>query len=273
VGRYEASTARHIVALIFIATAAFAQSNQDGDPMEGQISFGLESQNYNGGRISQVGSIDATIRLMPRLTIETVASGGAYFGDRFGGGGAYFTIKPHARTYLTLGGIRNSNTSTTVAWGASFEAGRGIYQSRHGVIRGLETDFNLTQRGYRFLPSTGVLLLNPRAVVYLPRDWTLTLRGGAIRTTITGVSHWTPSSGASLNVPVTHRLSVSPSVAFDSEATDVLQVRNISSRGFGSGVRFWLTDRTTAGAYYFRVLYGANHLTNNSYGVSYALRF
>ena len=101
----------------------------------------------------------------------------------------------------------------------------------------------------------------------------MTLRGGAIRTTIGGVSRSTPSGGASLNVPVLHRLSVSPTVAFDSEVADVLQVRNISSRAFGSGMRFWLTDRTTATAYYSRVLYGANHLADNSYGVSYALRF
>ena len=129
--------------------------------MEGQITFGLEGQNYNAGRNSEVGSIDATIRLTPRLTIEAVATGGAYFGDRFGGGGAYVTIKPRARTYVILGGQRNSSTSTTVAWGASFEAGHGFYLSRHALIRGLETDFNLTQRGYHFLASTGVLLVNP----------------------------------------------------------------------------------------------------------------
>ena len=160
-----------------------------------------------------------------------------------------------------------------MAWGVSFEAGRLIYRSRHGAIRGVETAFNVTQRGYHFSRSTGVLLLNPRAVIYLPRDWTLTLRGGAIRTTIAGARDWTPSAGASLTVPVTPRLSVSPSVAFHSESADVLQIHNISSRQFGSGVRFWLTDRATAGAYYFRVLYGANHLTNNSYGVYYAIRF
>jgi hypothetical protein len=262
-----------LIALIFTATTAFAQTNQDGDRMEGQISLGFDAQKYNVGRTSQVGSIDATIRLLPRLTMEAVATGGTYFGERFGGGGAYLTGKPNARTYFTIGGIRNSDTSTTVAWAASFEAGRVLYESGHGAIRGLETDFNVTRRGYHFSPSPGVLLLNPSVVVYLPRDWTLTLRGGAIRTSIAGTSQWTPSGGAKLNVPVTYRLSFSPGVAFDSELFDVLQIRNVSSREFGSGARFWLTNRTSVEAYYSRVLYGANHLTKNSYGVSYVLRF
>lgn len=269
----KAPTARYTVALILGATAAFAQTNRDGTPMEGQISFGLDGQNYNAGRNSEAGSIDATIRLTPHLTMEAVATGGAYFGDGFGGGGAYVTIKPNPATYVTFGGLRNSSTGTTVAWGASVEAGRGFHLSRHGLIRGLETDFNLTQRGYHFFPSTGVLLVNPRVIIYLPRDWMLTLRGGAIRTTIAGASRSTPLGGATLAVPVTRRLTISPTVAFDSEAADVVEVHNISSRAFGSGVRFWLTERTTATAYYSRVLYGANHLTNNAYGVSYALRF
>jgi len=260
-------------ALILVAAAAFAQSDRDGTPVDGQISFGFDSQNYNVGRTSQVGSIDAAIRLIPSLTLEAVATEGVYFGDNLTGGGAYLTIKPLARTYVTFGGMKNSNTNTTVAWGASFEAGHGFRLSSHGLIRGLETDFNLTQRGYHFVQSTGVLLVNPRLVVYLPSDWMLTLKGGGIRSTVAGASQWTPSGGAILNVPVTHRLSFSPNVAFDTELSDVLQLRNMSSRGFGSGARYWLTERITAGAYYLRVLYGANHLTDNSYGVSYALRF
>lgn len=262
-----------LVCLIVIVTSGDAQTNQHGDPLQGQISFSFDSHNYDAGRTAQVGSIDATFRLLPRLTVEAVANGGAYFGERFGGGGGYITIKPLAKTYLTVGGIRNSDTSTTLTWAASFEAGRLVYQSRSSAIRGLETDFNVTQRDYHLAPSTGVLLLNPRVVIYLPRDWSLTLHAGTIRATIAGRSNWTPSGGLSLNVPVTHRLTVSPGIAFDSEPVDLLQIQNISSRQFGSGVRFWLTDRTSLGGYYFRVLYGANHLTDDSYGVSYALRF
>jgi hypothetical protein len=262
-----------LVSLIVIVTSGYAQTNLHGDPLQGQISFGFDAQNYNAGRTSQVGSIDATLRLLPRLTLEAVANDGAYFGERFGGGGGYITLKPLSKTYLTFGGIRNSHTSTTLAWAASFELGRLVYQSRSSAIRGVETDFNVTQRDYHLAPSAGVLLFNPRVVIYLPRDWTLILRGGAIRATIAGQSDWTPSGGVSLNVPVTRRLMVSPGMAFDSEPADVLQIQNISSRQFGSGVRFWLTDRTSLGGYYFRVLYGANHLADDSYGVSYALRF
>lgn len=262
-----------LIAFFLIAATAFAQTNQDGDHMEGQVTFGFDAQNFNAGRTSQVGSIDATIRLLPRWTLETVATGGACFGARFGGGGAYITLKPDAKTYLTFGGSRNSNTGTTVAWFGTMEVGRVVYQSRQGLIRGLETDFNLTKRGYDFSTPTSALLLNPTVVVYLPRDWALTLRTGAVRTSVAGASQWTPSGGAKLDVPLTHRLSVSPGVAFDSELSDVLQFNNISSREFGGGARFWLTRRTSASAYYFRVLYGANHLASDSYGVSYALRF
>jgi hypothetical protein len=267
-----------VIVLVFLATAALAQTNRDGDRMEGQVSFGFDAQDYNTGRTSRVGSIDATVRLLPRWTLETVATGGVYFGERFGGGAAYVALKPDAKTYITAGGGRNSHTGTTVAWSASIEAGRTLYQSersaiRRSAIRALEADFNLTERGYSLSPSINILLVNPTLVVYLPRDWSLTLRAGAVRTTIAGASTWTPSGGAKLNVPLTRRLSISPGVAFDSEPSDVLQINNISSRGFGAGARFWLTRRTSTGAYYFRVFYGANHLANDSYGVSYALRF
>lgn len=262
-----------IIVLIFIATAALAQTDRDGDRTESQVSFGIDGQDYNAGRTSSVGSIEATVRILPRITLEAVATGGVYFGDHFGGGAAYITLKPDAKTYLIAGGGRNSYTGTTVAWSGTVEAGRFLYQSSHGPIRGLETAFTLTKRGYYLSPSTDVLLVNPTAVVYLPRDWTLTLRAGAIRTTIAGAAKWTPSGGAKINVPLTRRLSVSPGVTFDTEPSDVLQIRNISSRGFGTGVRFWLTRFTSVDAYYFRVLYGANHLVNDSYGVSYALRF
>jgi hypothetical protein len=269
-------TAKQIAALIafvFLATAACAQTNRDGDLMEGQVRFGFDAQDYNTGRTSQVGSIDATVRIVPRLTLEVVASGGAYFGAGFGGGAAYITVKPAARTYLTIGGSRNSDTGTTVAWSGSVEAGRNLYQSRRSMIRGLETDFNLTARGYHFSPFMNVLLVNPTVVVYLPRDWALTLRAGAIQTTMAGTSTWTPSGGAKLNIPLARRFSISPQVSFDSEVSDVLQLTNISSREFGVGVRSWLTRRTSVEGYYFRVLYGTNQLADDSYGVSYALRF
>lgn len=267
-----------VVGFVFLATAALAQTNRDGDRTQGQISFGLDALDYNTGRTSRVGSIDATVRLFPRLTLEAVATGGDYFGQRFGGGAAYLTVKPDAKSYLTAGGGRNSNTHTTIAWSASFEAGRTLYQFepsgiRRSPIRALEAVLALTERGYSFSPSIHILLLNPTVVVYLPRDWALSLRAGAIRTTIAGARSWTPSGGAKLNVPLTRWLSISPGVSFDSELSDVLQINNISSREFGGGMNFWLTKKASAGAYYFRVLYGANHLVSDSYGVSYALRF
>ena len=267
-----------VIALAFLARAAHAQTNRDGDRTQGQVTFGFDAQDFSTGRSSSVGSIDAAVRLLPRWTLEAVATGGVYFGERFGGGASYLTWKPDAKTYLTAGGSRTSDTSSTAEWSASFEAGRTLYQSgrsgiRRSAIRAVETGFNVTERGYHLSPSINIVLANPTVVIYLPRDWALVLRAGAIRTTVAGASSWAPSGGAKLNVTLTRRLSVSPAVAFDSELSDILQINNVSSRAFGAGVRFWLTRSTSAGAYYFRVQYGANHLADDSYGVSYALRF
>lgn len=279
---WDRGAAKQIAGVVFfalLASAALAQSNADGDRTVGQVSFGFDGLDYNTGRTSRAGAIDATVRVFPRWTLETMATGGVYFGERFGGGAVYLTSKPDAKTYLTAGGSRNSNTSTTVAWSASFEAGRALYQAdrspfyRAGLIRGLETDFNLTERGYQLSPSVRILLVNPTVVVYLPRDWALALRVGTIRETVGGASTWTPSGGAKLNITLTRRIGVSPSVAFDSELSNVLQINNISSRAFGTGARFWLTRNTSVSPYYFRVLYGANHLASNSYGLSYAICF
>ena len=267
------------VACVFLATAAYAQTNRDGDRMAGQITFGFDGQNYSTGRTSSVASMDATIRLLPQLTLDAIATGGSYFGERFGGGGSYFTWKPDRKTYLTAGGSLNSSTSTTNTWSGSLEIGRTVYQAdrgstrRAGLLRALETTLSLTDRGYSFSPAVNVLLVSPSAIIYFPRDWTLTLRAGAIRETIGAASTWTPSGGAKLNIPLTRRLSVSPGVGFDSELSNVLQINNVSSREFGGGARYWLTRSTSVSAYYFRVLYGANHLTSNSYGVNYVVRF
>jgi hypothetical protein len=267
------------VAFVFLATVAHAQTNRDGDRMAGQISFGFDGQNYSTGRTSSVASMDATIRLLPQLTLDAIATGGSYFGERFGGGGSYFTWKPNRKTYLTAGGSLNSNTSTTNTWSGSLEIGRTVYQAdrgstrRAGLLRALETTLSLTDRGYSFSPAVNVLLVSPAATIYLPRDWTLTLRAGAIRETIGSANTWTPSGGAKLIIPLTRRLSVSPGVGFDSELSNVLQINNFSSREFGGGARYWLTRSTSVSAYYFRVLYGANHLASDSYGVNYIVRF
>ena len=267
------------VAFVLLATAAHAQTNRDGDRMAGQISFGFDGQNYSTGRTSSVASMDATIRLLPQLTLDAIATGGSYFGERFGGGGSYFTWKPDRKTYLTAGGSLNSNTSTTNAWSGSLEIGRTVYQSdrgstrRAGLLRALETTLSLTDRGYSFSPAVNVLLVSPAATIYLPRDWTLTLRAGTMRETFGSASTWTPSGGAKLNIPLTRRLSVSPGVGFDSELSNVLQINNVSSREFGGGARYWLTRSPSVSAYYFRVLYGANHLASDSYGVNYIVRF
>jgi hypothetical protein len=270
-----------LAALVLFAISAFAQTDRGGDPLGGQISFGLDGQNYSSGRMSNIGSIDATLRLSPRLALEALTNGGSYFGEGFGGGGGFITVKPLGKTYLTVGGTKNTNTATTFTWSTSLEAGTVVYRCRTGTpvhrcrtaVGGLEADFNATLREYHLTSSAGVLGLTPRIVIYFPRDWTLTLRGGALRATIGGLSDWTPSGGVSVNVPVTRRLILSPGVNLDSEPADILQIKNISSRQFGSGVRFWLTERTSLGGYYFRVLYGANRLTADSYGASYTLRF
>jgi hypothetical protein len=267
-----------VVSLALLASAAFAQTNRDGEPMQGQITFGFDALDYNNSRTANLGSIDATVRLFPQVTLETLATGGTYLGEALGGGAAYLTWKPDRKSYLTAGGGRNSNTSTTIAWSGSLEAGRTLYQSEHdpvhrNFIRAVETDLNVTERAYSLSPSVHILMVNPTVVVDLPRDWALALRAGTIHTTLAGGSTWTPSGGAKLNITLTRRLNVSPAVAFDSELSDVLQINNISSREFGGGMHFWLTKNANVGAYYFRVLYGANHLASHSYGVSYALRF
>jgi hypothetical protein len=267
-----------VIGFALLATAAFGQANRDGEPMQGQISFGFDGLDYNSGRTASLGSIDATVRLFPRVTLETLATGGTYFGEALGGGAAYLTWKPDRKSYFTAGGGRNSNTSTTIAWSGSLEAGRTLYQSEHdpvhrNFIRAVETDLNLTERGYSLSPSVHILLVNPTVVVYLPRDWAVALRAGAIHTTLGGSSTWTASGGAKVNITLTRRLNVSPAVAFDSELADILQINNISSREFGGGMHFWLTKNANVGAYYFRVFYGANHLASHSYGASYALRF
>ena len=105
-----------VIAFVLLAAAGYAQTNQDGERMEGQISFGFEGQDYNAGQTSRVGSIVATVRLLPRLTLQAVATDGNYFGDGFAGGAAYVTMQPDAKTFLTVGGSRNSNTHTTLAW-------------------------------------------------------------------------------------------------------------------------------------------------------------
>jgi len=267
------------VGFFLLTTVAHAQTNRDGDRMAAQISFGFDGQNYSSGRTSSIGSLDATIRVLPRLTLDAIATGGSYFGERFGGGGSYVTLKLDRKTYLTVGGSLNSNTSTTNTWSGSFELGRTLYQSerdplrRASVIRVLEMNLNLTDRGYNFSPAVNVLLVSPAATIYFPRDWSLTLRAGAIRETIGSANTWTPSGGAKLDIPLTRKLSVSPGVAFDSELSNVLQINNVSSREFGGGARYWITKSASASAYYFRVLYAANHLASDAYGVSYVLRF
>jgi tetratricopeptide (TPR) repeat protein len=176
---------------------------------------------------------------------------------------------------ITIGGAIGHDNAVIPKSEAFFDLDHGWKTGETTFVRGLEISYG--QHWYWYL-SSRILTLNTTIVIYLPREWTLSLGATGARSAFSGTSaEWRPSGITRLGFPLAgwgaQRLS--GNVFFAAGTEDFAQVDQIgrfASRTYGGGLRFQITPRqalTGNGSYQMRT----QNRTDTAFGLTYGIHF
>ena len=176
---------------------------------------------------------------------------------------------------LTLGGAVGHDSGVIPKSEAFFDLDRGGKVSETNFVRGLE--FVYGQHWYWY-QSSRILTLNGTTIVYLPREWTLSLGATGARSAFSGTAaEWRPSGITRLGFPLAGwgAKRLSGNVLFAAGTEDFAQVDQIgrfASQTYGGGLRFQITSRqdvTGFGSYQKRT----QDRRDAAFGLSYGIHF
>src|SRR3984957_11828848 len=176
---------------------------------------------------------------------------------------------------FTFGGTTGHDNGVIPETGAFFELDHGFKISEDRPIRGVEIIYG--QRWYWY-STARILTTNETALVYLPRDWTLSVGLTEARSHFSDTNiDWKPSGQTRLSVPLGHwsERELIGNAFFSVGTEDFAQVDQIgsfASRTYGGGLRFRFTafqDVTAYGAFQQRT----QGREQTSFGFSYGIRF
>jgi hypothetical protein len=176
---------------------------------------------------------------------------------------------------MTVGGAIGHDNAVIPKSEAFFDLDHGWKSGETAFVRGVEIVYG--QHWYWYLTSR-VLTLSGIAIVYLPREWTISLGATGARSAFPGTgAEWRPSEIARLGFPLAgwgpKRLS--GNVFFAAGTEDFAQVDQIgrfTSRTYGGGLRFQINARqdvTGYGSYQKRT----QDRTDTAFGLSYGIHF
>jgi hypothetical protein len=176
---------------------------------------------------------------------------------------------------LTVGGAIGHDNAVIPKREAFFDLDHGWKSGETTFVRGVEIVYG--QHWYWY-PSARILTLSGTTIVYLPREWTLSLGATGARSAFSWTdAEWRPSEITRLGIPLAswgpRRLS--GSVFFAAGTEDFAQVDQIgrfASQTYGGGLRFQITARqdvTGYGSYQKRT----QNKTDTAFGLSYGIQF
>ena len=176
---------------------------------------------------------------------------------------------------LTLGGAIGHDNAVIPKSEAFFDLDHGWKIGEANLVRGLE--FVYGQHWYWY-QSSRILTLTGTTIVYLPREWTLSLGATGARSAFSGTAaEWRPSGITRLAFPLAGRGAkrLSGNVLFAAGTEDFAQVDQIgrfASQTYGGGLRFQITTRqdvTGFGSYQKRT----QDRRDAAFGLSYGIHF
>ena len=254
-------------ALALLGTAAA----QAPEPRH-ELRIGVDTDRFNYTDTAAAESVRLTSKWNSRWTTAFTTT--SY--QRFAMDAQRFTAmvsrKMGNRSWISVVGGAGHDEGVIPRREAALEFGHAIPLSRKGLVRGVE--FAVSPQ-WLWFAGTKVLVLSETGLLYLPRDWTLTVTIAEARTS-SGVPdiQWRPAGNARLNFPIgSDRLRGSLSFGAGTENfTKADELGHFSARTFGGGVRYRLSARqeiTVTVAYQDR----SQARTQTSVGVGYAVRF
>ena len=240
-----------------------------------ELRFGGENDLFNFTGPNHDEWVSLTSRWNPRWTTSLAANtyqrGGVDAGKFVGG----ITARVPGLGALTLGGATGHDNGVIPKSEAFFDVDRGWKSRGPSVVRGVEFDYG--QHWYWY-EAARILTLSGTAIVYFPREWTLTLAATDARSAFSGAgAEWRPSGASRLGFPLARtagkRLSGNLFFAAGTENfAQVDQIGRFASQTYGGGLRFDLTakqDIIGYGSYQKRT----QGRTDKNFGFSYGIHF
>jgi tetratricopeptide (TPR) repeat protein len=230
--------------------------------------FNFTSANHDGG-----------VSLVSQWTAHWVTSLAGSFYERAGVGAGKFSGGITGRLprwgALTAGGAVGHDNAVIPKGEFFFDLNHGWKVSEERFLHALEFDYG--QHWYWYQTSR-ILTLNATAIVYFPRDWTLSLGSTGVRSAFSGTAgEWRPSGMARLGFPLMDwdmkRLSGTVFFAVGTEDfAQIDQIGRFASQTYGGGMRFQITARqdVTGNASFQK---RSQNRTDTNFGLSYGIHF
>ena len=158
---------------------------------------------------------------------------------------------------------------------AFFDLDRAAKIGEASFVRALE--FNYGQHWYWY-QGARILTLTGGAIVYLPSEWTLSVRAMGARSAFTGTgSEWRPSGLARLGFPLARwrNEQIAGNIFFAAGTENfaiVDQIGRFASQTYGGSLKFQIGARQDITGYAGYQRRTQNH-TDTNFGLTYAIRF
>ena len=176
---------------------------------------------------------------------------------------------------LTVGAAAGSDSTLVPGVEGFFDLDRSWKTGEDNVVRGVE--FAYGQHWYWY-QSARILTLSAATLIYLPREWTLSLTATGVRNAFSGTGvEWRPSGLARLGFPIgawTER-RLAGNMFFATGTEDFARVDQIgafASQTYGGGLRFNLTSRQDISGY-ASYQKRTQDRTDKGLGFSYGIHF
>lgn len=245
------------------------------DETKHELRFGQENDLFNFAGPNHDESVSLTSRWNSQwstnLGEDTYQRGGIQAGKFVGA----ITARVPAWAALTVGGAVGHDNGVIPKGETFFDVDRGWKNANAAKVRGVEFDYG--QHWYWYATAR-ILTVSGTAVVYFPREWTLTLAATGARSAFSGTgAEWRPSGVARLGFPLTRwagkRFSGNLFYAAGTEDFALVdQIGQFASQTYGGGLKFQLTpkqDITGYASYQKRT----QDRTDANFGFSYGIHF
>jgi tetratricopeptide (TPR) repeat protein len=194
------------------------------------------------------------------------------FADKFVGSA---TLHAPSFAAITAGGAIADDNTVIPKSEAFFDFDRGVTNRDAKLLRGLELQYG--QHWYWYQMAR-ILTLNAVAILYLPREWSLTFGATGARSAFSGTGvEWRPSGSTRLGFPLgawsTMRLS--GNILFAAGAENFArsdQIGRFASQTYGGGLRFEFSTRMYT-AFTYSYQRRTQNRTDSYTGFSYGFRF
>jgi len=185
------------------------------------------------------------------------------------------TGRSHRWGALTAGGATGHDNAVIPKSEAFFDVDHGWKTGENNFVRSVE--FLYAQHWYWYRQSR-ILTLNGTAIVYLPREWTLSVGATGARSTFSGTSaEWKPSGMARMGFPLANwsEKRLSGNMFFAAGTEDFAQIDQIgrfASQTYGGGLRFQINAHQDVTGYASYQKRNQNR-TDTNFGLSYGIHF